>query len=153
MASTAVVNNVKEQAGPVNLLPSMVVGAALAALFNLTLLVLARGLEVPLAVSPNGDPAALSPLTAGKVVTASVVPALLAASTLWLLRQTTARPFRNFVLVSLIALVLSFAGPLGQPVPTASRTILVLMHVAAAGAIVWSLTRRLSRGAITKSGG
>lgn len=81
-----------------------------------------------------------SPLTLGMVVVSTVVPALLAGVVYALLGRFTRRPVRNFVVLSGVLLVLSFATPLTiAGAPLSMVLVLELMHVVAAVVIMGGL--------------
>lgn len=81
------------------------------------------------------------PITLGAVVFESFVPALLAAALFALFGRFTHRPVRNFRVLAMVLLVLSFAGPINLPkVPTVMIASLLIMHVVAAVLIVGVLT-------------
>jgi hypothetical protein len=80
---------------------------------------------------------------AAAVITMSILPAILAGVFYAILGAVgrIRRPITVFRVVSLVVLVLSFASPFSIPGVGAGFIIfLELMHVAAAAAIVWSLT-------------
>lgn len=117
--------------------------AAVAALGNLLLLVIAGlfGISILTPVPPEGT--TIAPLTAGPVIISSVVPALAAALLLGLLGRFTASPLRAFYVIAVLFLLISFAGPLGLPVDATSKLLLNLMHVIAAAVIVGVLATRV----------
>ena len=83
-------------------------------------------LEMP-AMGPN--PA--GPLAVAPMIISSFAPALAAAMLLALLARFTTRPVRVFQVVAGAALVLSFGAPFGIPVDTATRLVLLSMHLVA----------------------
>lgn len=109
-----------------------------AAIANLALFAAARGifgLELEVAVAPDSE--LLAPLAAIKIITASVVPALVATALLALIARFVARPMRVFVPLAVVVLVLSMAGPTSIPVDGPGTTLVLgLMHVVAAVATV-----------------
>ena len=81
-----------------------------------------------------------TPLTLGMVVGTTVVPALLAGVVFALLGRFTRRPVRNFVVLAVVLLMLSFATPLTiARAPLSMVVTLELMHVLAAVVIVGGL--------------
>ncbi len=110
---------------------------AVAATGNLLVWALARALAVPLEI-PMGAQA--TALTAGLIVSASFVPAPLAAVLLATLPRLAARPLRVFQLVGGAALLLSLLGPLALPVAGVTKAVLLAMHVVAALAIIGVLS-------------
>lgn len=88
-----------------------------------------------------------TPLTLGMVVGTTVVPALLAALVFALLARFTRRPVRNFVVLSAVVLVLSFATPLTiAGAPLSMVLALESMHVVAAVVVVVGLTTLARKG-------
>jgi hypothetical protein len=103
----------------------------LAALGNLAVYGLARaGLSLPLAMPAMG-PTPAGPLLVAPVILASFVPALFAGGLLALLARLSARPVRTFQIIAGVALVLSLGAPLTLPVDTATRLVLLVMHLVA----------------------
>lgn len=108
-----------------------------AAVGNLLVWVLGRALAVPLDIPVGAQTTAL---TAGPIIVASFVPALLAAVLLALLSHLATRPLWVFRLVGGVALLLSLLGPLALPVAGATKAVLLGMHVVAALAIIGVLS-------------
>jgi hypothetical protein len=82
-------------------------------------------------------------LTVLPVIGASAVGAIAATLVFAALHRFTRRPTQIFLIVSVVALLLSFAGPLTTPsIDTLSRVVLLLMHVIAAVASVGALVLR-----------
>jgi len=99
----------------------------------------ARGVFPPGPLFPTGPGQAM---TLGPVVLVSVVAALAGAGVFALLRSRTPRPMRTFTIAAAVVTVLSFAAPLAMPDWTgAQATALDLMHVVAAGIVVWAMSR------------
>jgi hypothetical protein len=118
-------------------------GGGLAVAGNLLLYLLARfvfglGLIMP-PIPPATEPA---PLLLAPVVLLSFVPGLGAAVVYWLLGKFSANPRRLFLIVSVVLLLLSFAGPFALPVALSTQIILNLMHIVAGAAIIGALARR-----------
>ncbi|MEI6386372.1 MAG: DUF6069 family protein [Spirochaetota bacterium] len=82
-----------------------------------------------------------TPLAAGMVIAASIVPAIGAAFLLMLLDRFTSRPIRIFQLTALVVGLLSLGGPLALPLSWAVRLPLEAMHVCTAAAITLCLSR------------
>jgi hypothetical protein len=81
-------------------------------------------------------------LTIGPVIGASAAGAIAATVVFVALHRFTRRPTRLFLIISTVALLLSFAGPLTTPeIDGFSRVVLLLMHVIAAVASVGVLVR------------
>lgn len=118
-----------------------VLGAASAALSNLVLYGLMTGLwGLTIVVQAPGSPFP-RPLTALGVVTASVLPALVAGGLLLVLVRRTSRPYTLFLRTAGLLLMLSMIPVLLQPIPTGSMLSLMVMHALAAAAIVSALLR------------
>lgn len=120
-----------------------IIGAVIGMVINLVIYGAARaaGLEFRAPVPPTNEP---MPLPVIAVITATVVPAIGAALVLALLSRFTARPLRIFLICAAVVLMISFAGPFTLPVSLLEQMVLNLMHVVAAGAIVWALVRYTS---------
>lgn len=121
-----------------------IIGAVIGVVINLVIYygaARAAGLEFRAPVPPTNEP---MPLPVIAVITATVVPAIGAALVLALLSRFTARPLRIFLICAAVVLVISFAGPFTLPVSLLEQMVLNLMHVVAAGAIVWALLRYTS---------
>lgn len=118
------------------------VAAAGAAIANLILFLITRGLGIPYAMPLQGPDAALEPLPASMVIIASAVPAIGATILLAILVKFLAQPIRVFWIITAVFLVISFAGPLTLPATVALSTKigLTLMHVVAWAVIVGILT-------------
>lgn len=119
------------------------IAAALAALGNLVVYVLAEGVFGQDLRVPNQQTGELIDLGPGPVVLFTVVPALLATLlAAWLARRAAA-PRRIFLVISLIVLLLSFLTPILADLIGGTKITLALMHVVAAVGIVWPLSARL----------
>lgn len=128
------------------LLPAAATGALIAAAINVAIfLVLPNALGVAPIQVQMGPPSPDTPLTdlpAAAVIIMSVLPAFLAAGVLSLLARFTSRPFTVFRVIAGVMLVLSFMPFTAMPMPTGAVISLGLMHIVAAGAIVWALDQR-----------
>ena len=105
---------------------------------------IARLLDISLQVG-GGQPDwnTIIPLTVAGLIPPTFVPAIVATVLYALLRLfLKQRARRIFQVVALVAMLLSFGGPLSLDVSTANKMILALMHLATAAAIVWALTLR-----------
>ncbi|MCI0533923.1 MAG: DUF6069 family protein [Verrucomicrobiales bacterium] len=112
--------------------------------------VVTRVLGLPLAITQEPG-APLEPLGVGPVISASVVPAVVAALLLIVLGRFLRRPVMVFIIISVIALIATMAGPLNVSVDAATtRWVLAAMHVVAAASIVVVLVRR---GTVTRKVG
>lgn len=114
-----------------------IVGAAI----NLILLWLAqllyRGpIEVPM---PPAN--AITPLPWWQVGIMTIVPALIATALYWLLLRFVPNARRIFLIIGIVVLLVSLAGPLGLPIASSIKSVLALMHVVAAVSILGFLTR------------
>ncbi len=109
-------------------------------------------------VTVGAVPARYQMLQPALIVAASVVAALVATGLLAALARWTRRPLRNFRIVALVGLLLSFGGPLqagagmmqGGAVGGATVATMLVMHVVAAAIIAGLLTtlvRTTERGA------
>jgi hypothetical protein len=131
-----------EQVSVRKLLGAAPLAGLLAALGNLAVYGLARaGLSLPLAMPAMG-PTPAGPLLVAPVVLASFVPALFAGGLLALLARFSARPVRAFQIIAGVALVLSLGAPLTLPVDTATRLVLLVMHLVAGLVIAGVLSTR-----------
>lgn len=110
------------------------VAGAVAVIGNLIVFGIARALNVPLDI-PTG-PQTSGPLTVAPVIATSFIPALLAAGFLALLSRFVKRPLRMFQSVGIVAALLSLLGPSLMPIAGATKVILILMHLVAAGSII-----------------
>ncbi|WP_028457194.1 DUF6069 family protein [Chloroflexus sp. Y-396-1] len=131
-------NRFDHHINPRQLPKAALIGAAIGVVANLIVYAIARagGLEFSAPVPPTNQP---MPLPVVAVVVSTVIPAIGAAVLLALLNRFTSRPLRVFLICAGVVLVLSFAGPFTLPVSLLEQMILNLMHVIAAGAIVWAL--------------
>lgn len=119
-----------------------VIAGVVAGVINLIIYFLATGvLNIPVEITMGGPTAPLVPLTPGPVIVMSLIPAIGAAVLLWILRRFTARPYTIFLIIAVIALLLSFGGPLPLPIAAAAKGVLILMHVVTAAVIVGWLGR------------
>lgn len=115
--------------------------AVIAAVANLLVFVIAQNLLGIALMGPAGPGSTeMAPLPAAAVVISSVVPAIGATVLLAVLGKFLVRPIPVFRIISVVLLILSFAGPLSLPVDVAAKLTLSLMHLVAAVAIVGVLT-------------
>ena len=119
------------------LLFGMVAGV-LAAVVNAVVYLLASAVgAIPESVVVSGG----GPITLGAILVSSFVPALLAALFLAVLERFTRRAIGIFRVVAVVLLVLSLSAPLTiAGAPAAMILALFLMHIVAAGVIIWVLT-------------
>jgi hypothetical protein len=121
------------------LLTSALISGALAAVANLIVYFISRGVGVPLQVVTPGS-SELQVLPFFPVIFASLLPAFVAAGLYALLHRFTARPVQTFQIIAAVVLVLSFISPLAMPTDGGTKFVLNLMHAVAAGFITWGLT-------------
>lgn len=112
------------------------IGGGIAAVINAIVFFITPALNV---AQPDGS---LAPVTLVPIIIASIMPAIFAGITLWLLRRFTGNGTRNFQIVAVILLLLSFASPFFAAETTGIALGLNLMHLVAGSAIIWSLTMR-----------
>lgn len=121
-------------------------GGILAALGNLLLYLVARGMVGDQLMVPVGEGGALIPLSPLRVAITSFLPGLAAGILYWIFHRWSQKGFEIFVGVSVSFLLFSFTAPLGMPtIPDAARPLLAAMHVVAALAIVGMFVRARSR--------
>lgn len=133
--------NARRSIAPGRLVQATIASAAVAVVLNLLVYFLAPlifGLELEVAMNPAA--AGPEPLTALNVIMATTVPAVLAGLLMAALTRFTARPAMIFRIIAVVALLLSLAGPLTQPVALGVRLTLMLMHLIAAAVITLGMT-------------
>lgn len=135
---------------------SMTVGVKRLATYGLLAVLLAsavNGLVRVFALSAAGVPL-LFPLEWGPVIASSAIAAIGATLVYGVITRVSTRPNRRFMMVAVVILLLSFAGPLNYQlspppgvaeVPWAVTATLGVMHVASAAAIVGVLTGATGR--------
>lgn len=122
-----------------------ILGAALATVLNVVLYAIAVGIaDIDLLLPAGFGSSDLREAGIAPVVIFSVLPALLAGGLAALLARLTAAPRRWFAGIALIVLLLSFVPSLQLDVSAGAKLTLVLMHVAAATAIVATFLPRLA---------
>lgn len=98
----------------------------------------ALGAIPPDIIVPNAD----QPITVIPVMMASFMPAIIAGILLALLAAFTSKPVKIFLIITVVALVLSFYTPFTIPEVIMPMILaLNLMHVVAAVVIAWLLIR------------
>lgn len=111
-------------------------------------------LGIPLTVRFGGGPEmAITPVP---VLVSSIVPGLAGWALLAVLRRYLSRGSRIWMIAAAVALALSMAGPLGVEAATATKVVLVLMHLVVAAVLVLGLPRspsvqRIKRGTAARS--
>jgi ABC-type Na+ efflux pump permease subunit len=120
------------------LVPAGALALVVAAAVNAVVYLVASSLgAMPQDVDANGQ----GPITLPMVVAMSAVGAVAGTLVYAFVGRFVRRPVRVFRLVSAVALVLSFVGPLTIPgAPAAMVAALLLMHTIAAVAVVGLLT-------------
>ena len=141
--STIISSNQAQKVAPISKLWWVgLVAASGAAIANLILFLITRGLGIPYIMPLQGPDAMLEALPASMVVIASVVPAIAATILFAILGKFLAQPIRVFWIIATVFLVISLAAPLTLPAAVALSTKigLTLMHVVAGATIVGILT-------------
>ena len=101
------------------------------------------------AFDTSAEPQDLGP---GMVVVASLVGAGLAWGVMAILERITSNPRRVFTAIGLVALLISFGGPLGgEGISSGNRAALVVMHVVVAAVMVKALRATAQRGSTRTS--
>lgn len=79
------------------------------------------------------------PMTLMPIIMSSIVPTLLSGVAFFLMEKYTSKGYRNFSILAIVLLVLSFANPfVGIPgVTMAYATALNVMHVVVVGSILY----------------
>ena len=88
--------------------------------------------------------APIAPLQWFMIIVATMVPALLGALVLTGLQRFTGNGTRIFQIVAGVIALVSLFPAITQAGSTGSAVVLALLHLVAAGAIVWALTLRQS---------
>lgn len=99
----------------------------------------AVGLNIILPLANPADPTQGTPIILPVVALLSFVPALGAGALVWALNKFTARPISLFIVISTVALILSFGMSLFMDMPAISKIALDVMHVVAGVIIVGGL--------------
>jgi hypothetical protein len=120
------------------------IGAGIAAVGNLILLLLAGLLSIPLDVmaGPPGPNTPVMPIGAIQVIIFSVLPAFVGGLIYWVLNRVSARASTIFIVIAVVVLLLSLLPIFGQPLTAGGVIVLILMHIVAAVAITWALVKR-----------
>lgn len=106
-------------------------------LYYLGQLIVPNGLQVM-----RGPDTPLEPLPFAAVVFTTAIMLMIGAVVYWLLETfVNEAPNTIFTVVAVVALIVSLAGPLFLASGVATQFILSLMHVVAAGSLIWVLTR------------
>lgn len=123
----------------VNLFYTTLLAALMAGLANLLLFYFLELLGIQISVPAAQNATNLIPLTVGKVLTASMAPALVAGIIFAIVRKFSARTVRSFFILSIGFLIFSFGAPLELPISNLAKLGLVLMHIVAALFILGTL--------------
>jgi len=116
-------------------------GGASAALLNILILLLTRGAGIE-PMARVGGMMFPEPILVSQVAIACFIAAIGASAVLYLLRQWTRDSTRLFYKIAMIVLILSMSVPAMAPVNRlATRFIIGIMYLVAAGAIIGSLQR------------
>ncbi|MCS6846196.1 MAG: DUF6069 family protein [Anaerolineae bacterium] len=119
-------------------------GAGIAVVGNLALLLIANLLSIPLTVmtGPPGPDAPVTTLGPAPVIVSSVLPALVGALIYRLLTKISAKGRQIFIAVAVVVFLVSLLPISAQPLTPAGMAILALMHLVAAAGITWALVSR-----------
>lgn len=136
----------QETVSTAKLLPAAAIGAGISAVINLIIFLILPNLlgvaPIMVQMGPPSPDTPLMELPAIAVIIISALPSFVAAGVLALLGRFTARPFTVFRVIAAVVLVLSFAPFTMGTMNSGTVITLGLMHIVAAGAIVWALDRR-----------
>ena len=122
----------------INLFQATLLAGLMAGLGNLLLFYFLKLIGIEISVPAGQTSLPLLPLTLGKVLFASIAPALGAGIIFAIVRKFPARNIRSFFILSIGLLIFSFGAPLGLPQPPAAKIGLILMHIVAA-LFIWGL--------------
>ncbi len=120
------------------------VGAGIAAVGNLILLLLADLFNIPLnvAAGPPGPDAPVMTIGPAQVIIFSVVPAFVGGLLYFVLTRVSTKASTIFIIIAVIMALLSLLPLFGQPLTTGGVIVLILMHTVAAVAITWAIVTR-----------
>ncbi len=124
-----------------NNLKNGLLGGAIAAVISLVVWSLGNALAGPIEVAQRPG-APIAPLTWVMILVATFVPAIFGGLVLTGLQRFTANGTRIFQVLAVAIALLSLFPAITQSGSTASAIVLSLLHLAAAGSIVWALTLR-----------
>lgn len=116
-----------------------ILAAAMAALVNAVLWIIARAVGVSLRVQPPGEPESEVSLLAVVILTA--VPIVLGTGVYALLRRWSRRPFLIFLVLALLVFALLLVPPFAATERPGTRFLLILMHVVATVAVLLGIYR------------
>lgn len=143
MAQTASISRQAERVDGKKILGATLLGAALAAVVNVFLwAVMQFVLQLNLQVQLGGPTSPLEPLSVVPVIVATIIPGLIAGVFLWLVGRFTPRPYTIFLVIAIVALLISFLAAFLLPVGLVQRIGMNTMHVGAAVPIIWALMTR-----------
>lgn len=90
----------------------------------------------------RGPDTPLEPLPFAAVVFTTAIPMMIGGVVYWLLESFVSEvPNTTFAIVVVVVVLVSLAGPLFLASGIITQVVLALMHIAAAGSLVWFLTR------------
>jgi hypothetical protein len=86
-----------------------------------------------------------TPMTAPPVIASSLIPSLVAGIIYYLLFRYSSRPYRIFLVISLVLLVVSYSNPflMIPNIPVSYALVLDLMHTIVAASVLYSFYRYL----------
>ncbi len=129
------------------LLKAAPLAAGVAAIINAILFFLgdATGIMDKNVGIPGSD-GSVQAITVVPVIISSIIPTIVAAGVLMMLKRFTANPLRTYGILTIVLLVLSLGNPfMGIPgIPTAMGIWLNLMHVVVAG-VAWFVFSRYTK--------
>lgn len=117
------------------------IGGVLAAAISLVLFFIGNALVGPIEVALQPG-APVAPLPWFMIIGATLVPALVGALVLTGLQRFTGNGTRIFQIVAGVIALVSLFPAITQVGSTGAAVILALLHLVAAGSIVWALTMR-----------
>lgn len=123
----------------VDLFYTTLLAALMAGLANLLLFYFLLLLGIKISVPTTTSPDSLAPLTLGRILLASIAPALVAGIFFAFARKLSPRSVRSFFVISLGLLIFSFGAPLDLPIENSAKIGLILMHMVAALFILGTL--------------
>ena len=129
------------QTGASRNLKNGLLGGAIAAVASLIVFFIGRAAVGPIEVAQQPG-APIAPLSWFMIVVATLVPAVVGALLLTGLQRFTNNGARIFQIVAVVIALLSLFPALTQAGSAGASAVLVLLHIIAAGAIVWALTLR-----------
>lgn len=119
-------------------------GAGIAAVGNLVLLFIAGAINIPLNVmaGPPGPGVQATPIMPIQVILSSLLPAIIGGLLYFALTKISAKGATIFTVIAIVVALASLLAVFGQPLTMPGMIVLILMHLFAAVAITWALTKR-----------